>query len=127
MAASRRGAGPRLDVLTDRADLLSPSLAGSAIYALRPMFHLMLENVLLFERSFDGIGRSRDTLYTLSPGFRGGWNVGDAQIVTGAAMPITWGGAAQTPACFSIFRTSCRSGRNDARLYKRSEIKHPDL
>ena len=48
--------GPASIVLTDRADLLSPSLAGSAIYALRPMFHLMLENVLLFERSFDGIG-----------------------------------------------------------------------
>ena len=48
----------------DRADLLSPFLAGSAIYALRPMFHLMLENVLLFERSFDGIGtvaRTRST------------------------------------------------------------------
>ena len=74
--------GPASIVLTDRADLLSPSLAGSAIYALRPMLHLMLENVLLFERSFDGIGQSRDTLYTLSPGLRGGWNVGDAQIVT---------------------------------------------
>jgi hypothetical protein len=56
------------------------------------MFHLMLENVVLFEQSFDGIETSRDTLYTLSPGFRGGWNVGDAQIVTGAAVPITWGG-----------------------------------
>ena len=90
-------------MLTDRADLLSPSLAGSAIYALRPMFHLMLENVLLFERSFDGIGRSRDTLYTLSPGFRGGWNVGDAQIVTGAAIPITWGGGGTDTGVFLYF------------------------
>ena len=95
--------GPASIVLTDRADLLSPSLAGSAIYALRPMFHLMLENVLLFERSFDGIGRSRDTLYTLSPGFRGGWNVGDAQIVTGAAIPITWGGGSTDTGVFLYF------------------------
>ena len=68
MAAARRGAGPRRDALTDRANLLSPFLAGSTIYALRPMFHLMLEHVLLFEPSFDGVGQSRDTLYTLSPG-----------------------------------------------------------
>ena len=95
--------GPASIVLTDRADLLSPSLAGSAIYALRPMFHLMLENVLLFERSFDGISRSRDTLYTLSPGFRGGWNVGDAQIVTGAAIPITWGGGSTDTGVFLYF------------------------
>jgi hypothetical protein len=85
-----KATGPASAGLTDRADLLSPFVAGSAIYALHPMFQLMLENVLLFERSFDGVARPRDTVYTLSPGFRGGWNVGDAQIVTGAAIPITW-------------------------------------
>jgi DtxR family Mn-dependent transcriptional regulator len=95
--------GLRSIELTDRADLLSPSLAGSAIYALHPMFQLMVENVLLFERLFDGIGKSRDTLYTLSPGFRGGWNIGDAQIVTGAAIPITWGGDGTDTGVFLYF------------------------
>jgi DtxR family Mn-dependent transcriptional regulator len=88
---------------SERANLMSPFLAGSAIYALRPMFHLMLENVVLFEQSFDGIETSRDTLYTLSPGFRGGWNVGDAQIVTGAAVPITWGGGSTEAGVFLYF------------------------
>jgi DtxR family Mn-dependent transcriptional regulator len=74
------------------ATLVSPFLAGSAIYRLRPMLHLMLENVLTFEHSFDGISSSRDTLFILSPGFRGGWDVGDAQLIPGAALPITWGG-----------------------------------
>jgi DtxR family Mn-dependent transcriptional regulator len=74
------------------ANLTSPFLAGSAIYRLRPMFHLMLENVLAFEHSFDGLESARNTLYTLSPGFRGGWDVGDAQLIPGAAIPITWGG-----------------------------------
>jgi DtxR family transcriptional regulator, Mn-dependent transcriptional regulator len=87
-----RAEAPRLAVggPTDHADLLSPFVAGSAIYALHPMFQLMLENVVLFERVFDGTTRSRETVYTVSPGFRGGWNVGDAQIVAGAAVPIVW-------------------------------------
>jgi DtxR family Mn-dependent transcriptional regulator len=88
---------------SERANLMSPFLAGSAIYALRPMFHLMVENVLLFEQSFDGFETSRDTVYTLSPGFRGGWDVGEAQIVTGAAVPITWGGGKTEAGVFLYF------------------------
>jgi hypothetical protein len=79
---------------------MSPFLSGSAIYRLKPMFHLMLENVVLFEESFDGTETSRGTFYTLSPGFRGGWDVGDAQIITGAAVPITWGGGGSDAGLF---------------------------
>ena len=85
------------------ASLMSPFLAGSAVYRLRPMLHLMLENVLTFEQSFDGVASSRETLYTISPGFRGGWNVGDAQIVPGAALPITWGGGGADIGLFLYF------------------------
>jgi len=74
----------------DHANLLSPFFAGSTIYALRPMFHLMLEQVLLFAQSYDGVERTRNTLYTLSPGVRFGWNLGEAQLVFGAALPVTW-------------------------------------
>ncbi|MEO7273390.1 MAG: metal-dependent transcriptional regulator [Vicinamibacterales bacterium] len=77
---------------SERVTLLSPFLAGSTMFALRPMFHLMLEQVLTFEQSFDGFERSRGTAYTLSPGFRGGWNLGEAQLVGGVAVPITWEG-----------------------------------
>jgi DtxR family Mn-dependent transcriptional regulator len=72
------------------ADIASPSLAGSAIFRVKPMLNLMLENVLVFNADFDGVRTTRDMIYTLSPGFRGGWNVGEAQIVIGAAAPITW-------------------------------------
>jgi len=75
---------------SERANLLSPFVAGSTIYALRPMFHLMLEQVLVFDQSYDGVERSRNTSYTLSPGVRGGWNLGEAQLVGGVALPITW-------------------------------------
>jgi DtxR family Mn-dependent transcriptional regulator len=87
----------------EHANLLSPFLAGSAIYALHPMFQLMLENVVAFAHAFDGIETFRETQYTLSPGFRGGWNVGDAQIVTGAAIPITWTSGSTEAGLFVYF------------------------
>ena len=75
----------------ERVSLLSPHLAGSGIYRLRPMLHLMVESVLEFEQvaNVDG-SKFRDTVFTLSPGARGGWNLGDKQLVLGAAVPITW-------------------------------------
>ncbi len=81
-----------------RVDLFSPSLAASGIYRVRQMFNLMLESVLLFnELSRDGRHHGRETSFTLSPGARGGWNIGDQQLVLGAAMPVTWAlGSAET-------------------------------
>jgi DtxR family Mn-dependent transcriptional regulator len=75
----------------DRVSLLSPHVAGSAIYRVLPMFNLMLESVVQFEQlpTADG-GKSRETIFTLSPGARGGWNLGDHQLILGAAIPITW-------------------------------------
>jgi hypothetical protein len=54
------------------------------------MFHLMLEQVLLVDSLYDGVDQFRKTAYTLSPGVRGGWNLGEAQLVGGVAVPITW-------------------------------------
>jgi|KBSSwiStaDraftv2_1062776.scaffolds.fasta_scaffold600934_2 hypothetical protein len=72
-------------------DLLSPSLAGSAIYRLRPMLNLMLESVLLFAAEETAPGRAdRQRSLTISPGVRGGWNTAkDTQLILGAAMPMT--------------------------------------
>ena len=66
-------------------------MTGSTIYRLLPMFNLMLESVLQFEQlpDFEG-GKSRETIFTLSPSARGGWNLGDHQLILGAAIPITW-------------------------------------
>lgn len=75
----------------ERTDLLSPSLAGSAIYRLRPMLNLMLESVLAFDAGDAPAGRvERTTALTVSPGVRGGWNLAkDTQLILGAAFPIT--------------------------------------
>lgn len=71
-------------------NLLSPFVAGSAIYRLRPMVNLMMESVVSFDESISGPGTARSTTVTASPGIRAGWNLGDKQVVVGAAVPISW-------------------------------------
>ena len=70
--------------------LASPFLAASGIYRLRPMFNLMLESLVTFDESLKEDGTNRSRTFTLSPGFRGGWDIGDKQVVVGAAVPVTW-------------------------------------
>jgi DtxR family transcriptional regulator, Mn-dependent transcriptional regulator len=78
------------------AALTSPFLAASSIYRLRPMLCLMLESVVSFDQSIEETGAHRDTSFTLSPGLRTGWNIGDKQAIVGFAMPTTWSDAAST-------------------------------
>ena len=70
--------------------LESPFLAGSAIFRAWPMFNLMLESVLRSTEFTDDSGTSREGAFTLSPGARGGWNIGDHQLILGFAVPVTW-------------------------------------
>jgi hypothetical protein len=89
----------------DHADLFSPSLAGSMIYRLRPMLNLMLESVGTWTagETSPGVVKRAGAL-TLSPGVRGGWNVGkDAQVVIGAAVPITRAGGETSAGVFGYF------------------------
>lgn len=88
---------PRAQGLDERASLLTPHISGSAIYRLRPMFNLMLENVLAFEE-LAGVagGTDRQAVFTFSPGARGGWNLGDHQLILGGAIPITFADEANT-------------------------------
>jgi len=87
------------------SDLLSPALAGSAIYRLRPMLNLMLESVLGLaadDTPEGNVGYTR--VLTLSPGVRGGWNVAkDAQVIIGAAVPVTWTGGQSSVGVFGYF------------------------
>jgi DtxR family transcriptional regulator, Mn-dependent transcriptional regulator len=71
--------------------LFTPAVGGSAIYRLRPMVNLMLESVFTWQDDVVAPGRSeREFSSLLSPGVRGGWNLGDKQIIVGAALPIVW-------------------------------------
>jgi DtxR family Mn-dependent transcriptional regulator len=78
-------------VVPETTALFSPQVAGSGIYRVRQMFNLMLEGALAWEEvpAIDG-STTRETVFTLSPGARGGWNLGDHQLIVGAAVPVTW-------------------------------------
>jgi len=75
---------------SSKQSLTSANVGYSAIYALYPRFHLMLEWIGNFDQSFNDNGkRERSFLSTMSPGFRTAIVDEDKlQVVTGAAMPI---------------------------------------
>jgi hypothetical protein len=66
------------------------------------MFNLMLESLWVFQEVAGNGISTRETVFTLSPGARGGWNLGDQQVVVGAAVPITWA-AGESEAGFLIY------------------------
>ncbi len=90
-------------VPTDRSlNLFSPFLAGSGIYRVRQMFNVMLEGTIVFQEvALDGT-TARENIYTFSPGARGGWNLGDQQLILGAAFPIIWA-AGESEAGFFLY------------------------
>jgi hypothetical protein len=71
-------------------DLNGYNLGASAIYFLRPDFHLMLETVALWDEGLNPDGSEEDTFeYVLSPGFRwAAFTQGETQWVVGMGLPI---------------------------------------
>lgn len=67
-------------------NLFTGMLAASAIWRARPMVHLMLETLVESLEEPQG----RHAHFIASPGVRIGKNIGDAQMVVGAAVPITF-------------------------------------
>jgi DtxR family Mn-dependent transcriptional regulator len=88
---ARLSAG-NLTVVPESASLFTPHMSASGIYRVRDMLNVMLEGVIEFDESVIDIGgrTARKTVFTLSPGVRGGWNLREQQVVVGAAIPITW-------------------------------------
>jgi hypothetical protein len=82
----------------------APLLAGSVIWRATPMFYPMIETTMEFEPSVDADARvTHERVLTISPGFRRGWDVGDAQVVVGAAVPFTRQGGETTRALLTYF------------------------
>jgi hypothetical protein len=65
-------------------DALTPHAGASAVWNTRPLLNLLIETLAEFEEDSTGV--------TLSPGVRGGWNVGEAQVILGAAVPVALSG-----------------------------------
>jgi hypothetical protein len=72
------------------------------------MLNVLLESVLVLVDTELAPGVTRETEYnasfTLSPGFRRGWNVTEEkQVVIGAALPITWNDGSTNVGIFGYF------------------------
>lgn len=83
--------------------LLIPQLALSGIWRMRPMFHLMLENVVLWPEEIEENTTSRHATAIVSPGVRFGWNSGDAQSIFGLALPIRFAEDDNSVSVFGYF------------------------
>jgi hypothetical protein len=70
------------------ADLDDYSLGASAVYALHPGLHLLLEWVGDWEQEIDDGRSDRDFVSRLSPGARYALSLGGGQLVLGLAAPI---------------------------------------
>jgi DtxR family Mn-dependent transcriptional regulator len=84
-------------------NLLSPHVALSGIYRLRPMFNVMLESVVEWEHLVEGDEKRHEAAVTISPGFRTGWNVGDTQTIVGFAVPLLITGDSTSAGVFGYF------------------------
>lgn len=83
----------------EEVNLFTPQVAASAIWRARPMVHLMLETVFESDDEVDG----RHAVFTASPGVRIGHNIGDKQLVVGAALPFTFWAEEDDKALFLYF------------------------
>jgi DtxR family transcriptional regulator, Mn-dependent transcriptional regulator len=93
------GFAPAQDV-----SLVSPFIAGSAIYRVRQMFNLMLESVVAWDEDVVAASATdRETAFILSPGARAGWNIGEKQIVVGLAFPFSRQGGETSAGVFGYF------------------------
>jgi hypothetical protein len=72
-----------------KASFTTWHLAWSAIWRARPMANLMFESLVdSVEAPLAAGVTDRHVAVTLSPGIRGGWNVGESQIILGLAVPV---------------------------------------
>ncbi|MBI3263493.1 MAG: FeoA domain-containing protein [Acidobacteria bacterium] len=84
--------------------LTSPHVGLSAIVNVRPMFNLMLETLAAFPEALVGPDvTERSKELTVNPGFRTGWNVGNAQVIVGLGLPVTVTGGKADVSVFTYF------------------------
>lgn len=90
---------PNADIDGRKHNLFTPHAAVSGIWQVRTMVNLMLESVVEWADSPGG----RETVYTVAPGVRTGWNVRDAQAIVGVGFPVSFADDATDVGVFGYF------------------------
>jgi hypothetical protein len=101
---------PDHDAFGDAAEaLVNPVVAGSAIWQASSTLNLLVEVVGESVAVWTETGAAERTgLFTISPGFRYAWNLGEKQIVVGVAVPIVRSEAVTSGGVFSYFSYELR-------------------
>ena len=94
---------PSAEGITTNYNLLTPRVAASGIWRVKPMLNLMLESVFEWPEEVAGTLTERSRATTVIPGFRGGWNVGDAQAIVGIGVPVTFASGTTENGVFGYF------------------------
>jgi DtxR family Mn-dependent transcriptional regulator len=89
--------------ITAQHNLITPRVAASGIYRVRPMLNLMLEGVFEWPEVIDGDRTDRTHTTTLVPGVRTGWNVGSAQAIVGVGVPVSFSPGTKDAGVFGYF------------------------
>jgi hypothetical protein len=85
-------------------NLVTPRVAASGIWRVRPLVNVMLEGVVEWDETVTGPGSSqRMTGVTVVPGLRTGWNLGDAQTILGIGVPVLFADGARDAGVFLYF------------------------
>ena len=84
-------------------NLLAPRIAASGIWRVRPMFNLMLESVFVWPEEVVATATERTYASIVIPGFRTGWNVGEAQAIVGLGVPVTFESGTTDAGVFGYF------------------------
>lgn len=94
---------PKAGDIPAEHNLFTPRAAVSGIWRARPMFNVMLESVFEWGEEIAGATTERNYSTTIVPGFRTGWNVGQAQAIVGVGVPVSIASGATDTGVFGYF------------------------
>ena len=94
---------PSAEGIATTHNLLTPRIAASGIWRVKPMLNLMLEGVFEWPEEITGTATERTRAAVLVPGFRGGWNAGSAQAIVGVGVPVTFAQGKNDAGVFGYF------------------------
>ena len=94
---------PSVEVDSVTHNLFRPRVAASGIWRVRPMFNLMLESIFEWPEKVAGATTDRSHRTTVMPGFRTGWNVGEAQAIVGLGVPVSFSSGTTDTGVFGYF------------------------
>jgi hypothetical protein len=94
---------PSAEGISAKHNLFTPRAAVSGIWRVRPMFNVMLESIFEWSEEIAAASTERHYGTTVVPGFRTGWNAGQAQYILGVGVPVSFSSGTTDTGVFGYF------------------------